>query len=102
MKQPDTGLAVNDDLKHRRATLNLGLLVGSDKGRGRGWTDVRQLGQDEPAAVADWPTKRDWVAYAFDEFGFHGHIAQLERRIHAAAMFALLLFVIAWRLLERG
>ncbi len=32
--------------------------------------ELRVLGGDEPAsfAVADWPTKRAWVAYAFDEF----------------------------------
>jgi coproporphyrinogen III oxidase-like Fe-S oxidoreductase len=31
--------------------------------------ELRVLGQDEPApfAVADWPTKRAWVNYAFDE-----------------------------------
>jgi oxygen-independent coproporphyrinogen III oxidase len=29
--------------------------------------ELRVLGQDEPIAqVADWPTKRDWVNYAFD------------------------------------
>jgi oxygen-independent coproporphyrinogen-3 oxidase len=28
---------------------------------------LRLVGQDEPSlAVADWPTKRDWVNYAFD------------------------------------
>src|SRR5436305_1744173 len=32
--------------------------------------ELRIHGGDEPAsfAVADWPTKRAWVAYAFDEF----------------------------------
>jgi oxygen-independent coproporphyrinogen-3 oxidase len=31
--------------------------------------ELKVIGQDEPAApVADWPTKRAWVAYAFDEF----------------------------------
>ena len=35
--------------------------------------------------------------YSFDEFGFHGGIAQTERRVHAAAMFALLFFVLAWQ-----
>jgi oxygen-independent coproporphyrinogen-3 oxidase len=31
--------------------------------------ELRVLGQDEPPAlVADWPTKRAWVNYAFDEF----------------------------------
>ncbi|MBI1918359.1 MAG: coproporphyrinogen III oxidase family protein [Planctomycetes bacterium] len=31
--------------------------------------ELKVLGQDEPApfAVADWPTKRAWVDYAFDE-----------------------------------
>ncbi|HMF12241.1 MAG TPA: coproporphyrinogen-III oxidase family protein [Gemmataceae bacterium] len=31
--------------------------------------ELRLLGQDEPAtfSVADWPTKRAWVSYAFDE-----------------------------------
>ena len=31
--------------------------------------ELRVLGQDEPApfAIADWPTKRAWVSYAFDE-----------------------------------
>jgi oxygen-independent coproporphyrinogen-3 oxidase len=38
--------------------------------------ELRVLGQDEPApfAVADWPTKRAWVNYAFDEMlkaGYH-------------------------------
>ncbi len=29
--------------------------------------ELRLVGQDEPAlAVADWPTKREWVNYAFD------------------------------------
>ena len=31
--------------------------------------ELKILGNDEPAmAVADWPTKRAWVDYAFDEF----------------------------------
>src|SRR5205823_7074932 len=32
-------------------------------------------GQDEPPAlaVADWPTKRDWVQYAFAEMGRAGY-----------------------------
>src|SRR5262249_9908977 len=32
--------------------------------------ELRVVGQDEPTsfAVADWPTKRAWVDYAFDEF----------------------------------
>jgi len=32
-----------------------------------------------------------------DEFGFHGHLAARERRIHFAAYAALLLFVLVWR-----
>jgi oxygen-independent coproporphyrinogen-3 oxidase len=37
--------------------------------------ELRVLGQDEPAsfAVADWPTKRAWVSYAFDELGQAGY-----------------------------
>ncbi len=36
--------------------------------------ELRIAGQDEPVgAVADWPTKRDWVAYAFDEMGKAGY-----------------------------
>lgn len=32
------------------------------------------IGRDEPAAaVADWPTKRAWVRYAFDELGKAGY-----------------------------
>lgn len=31
--------------------------------------ELKMLGSDEPEhAVADWPTKRAWVQYAFDEF----------------------------------
>ena len=32
--------------------------------------ELRVIGQDEPPsfAVADWPTKRAWVNYAFDEY----------------------------------
>jgi oxygen-independent coproporphyrinogen III oxidase len=31
--------------------------------------ELKVIGADEPAlAVADWPTKRAWVKYAFDEF----------------------------------
>jgi oxygen-independent coproporphyrinogen-3 oxidase len=31
--------------------------------------ELKMVGVDEPAmAVADWPTKRAWVRYAFDEF----------------------------------
>jgi oxygen-independent coproporphyrinogen-3 oxidase len=38
--------------------------------------ELRIAGQDEPvqSPVADWPTKRDWVNYAFDEMtkaGYH-------------------------------
>ena len=36
--------------------------------------ELRLVGQDEPAlAVADWPTKRDWVAYAFDTLQAAGY-----------------------------
>ncbi|HEY7329342.1 MAG TPA: coproporphyrinogen-III oxidase family protein [Gemmataceae bacterium] len=28
--------------------------------------ELRLIGQDEPMNVADWPTKREWVNYAFD------------------------------------
>jgi len=28
--------------------------------------ELRLIGQDEPMSIADWPTKRDWVSYAFD------------------------------------
>jgi len=37
------------------------------------------------------------ICYAFDEFGFHRGIAQGERRVHAAAIFALLYFVLVWQ-----
>src|SRR5690349_25147908 len=43
LKQPDAGLTVDDDLKHRRATLHLGLLISGDKSCGRGRTHVRQV-----------------------------------------------------------
>src|SRR5215472_590072 len=37
--------------------------------------ELRVLGGDEPASftVADWPTKRAWVGYAFDEFARAGY-----------------------------
>jgi oxygen-independent coproporphyrinogen-3 oxidase len=37
--------------------------------------EIRIIGQDQPPSfsVADWPTKRDWVAYAFDELGAAGY-----------------------------
>jgi oxygen-independent coproporphyrinogen-3 oxidase len=37
--------------------------------------ELRVVGQDEPAvlAVADWPTKRAWVSYAFDELARAGY-----------------------------
>ncbi len=35
---------------------------------------LKVIGNDEPAvAVADWPTKRAWVKYAFDEFEKAGY-----------------------------
>ena len=42
LKQPDTGLTVDDNLKHSRATLHLGFLIGGDKSFQRGRTHVRQ------------------------------------------------------------
>jgi oxygen-independent coproporphyrinogen-3 oxidase len=37
--------------------------------------ELRIVGQDEPTTfgVADWPTKRAWVAYAFDELAKAGY-----------------------------
>jgi len=37
--------------------------------------ELRVLGQDGPASfsVADWPTKREWVNYAFEELGEAGY-----------------------------
>jgi oxygen-independent coproporphyrinogen-3 oxidase len=36
--------------------------------------ELRIVGQDEPATfIADWPTKRAWVNYAFDELGKAGY-----------------------------
>jgi oxygen-independent coproporphyrinogen-3 oxidase len=37
--------------------------------------ELRIVGQDQTPAltVADWPTKRDWVNYAFDELGKAGY-----------------------------
>ena len=37
--------------------------------------ELRVVGQDEPPAspVADWPTKRAWVQYAFDELAAAGY-----------------------------
>jgi oxygen-independent coproporphyrinogen-3 oxidase len=37
--------------------------------------ELRVIGQDEPSsfAVADWPTKRAWVRYAFDELAKVGY-----------------------------
>jgi oxygen-independent coproporphyrinogen-3 oxidase len=29
--------------------------------------ELRLVGQDQPATIADWPTKRAWVNHAFDE-----------------------------------
>jgi oxygen-independent coproporphyrinogen-3 oxidase len=36
--------------------------------------ELRLMGQDEPREIADWPTKRAWVNFAFDELtqaGYH-------------------------------
>ncbi len=37
--------------------------------------ELHVIGQDEPSAqgIADWPTKRAWVDYAFDELGRAGY-----------------------------
>jgi oxygen-independent coproporphyrinogen-3 oxidase len=37
--------------------------------------ELRVIGQDEPGpiTVANWPTKRDWVRYAFEELGKVGY-----------------------------
>jgi oxygen-independent coproporphyrinogen-3 oxidase len=36
--------------------------------------ELKVIGQDEPALeVADWPTKRAWVRYAFDELAVAGY-----------------------------
>jgi oxygen-independent coproporphyrinogen-3 oxidase len=37
--------------------------------------EIQTAGKDQPAEspVADWPTKRDWVNYAFDELGRAGY-----------------------------
>jgi oxygen-independent coproporphyrinogen-3 oxidase len=35
--------------------------------------ELRLVGQDEPPAIADWPTKRAWVTYAFEELGKAGY-----------------------------
>jgi oxygen-independent coproporphyrinogen-3 oxidase len=36
--------------------------------------ELKVLGNDEPTlAIADWPTKRAWVDYAFAEFEKHGY-----------------------------
>jgi oxygen-independent coproporphyrinogen III oxidase len=35
--------------------------------------ELRVVGQDEPATFADWPTKRAWVDYAFNELAAAGY-----------------------------
>ncbi len=35
--------------------------------------ELQVIGQDQPPAVADWPTKRAWVRYAFDELAAAGY-----------------------------
>jgi oxygen-independent coproporphyrinogen-3 oxidase len=35
--------------------------------------ELQVVGQDEPPAIADWPTKRAWVQYAFDEMAKSGY-----------------------------
>src|SRR5947209_15515119 len=41
--------------------------------------ELRVLGQDEPGtfSVADWPTKRAWVQYAFDEMAKTGYATSI-------------------------
>jgi oxygen-independent coproporphyrinogen-3 oxidase len=34
---------------------------------------LRIIGQDEPMSVADWPTKREWVNYAYDTMTAAGY-----------------------------
>ena len=43
LKQSHTGGPIDDDLKHGRATLHLGFLIGGDKSCGRGRTHIRQV-----------------------------------------------------------
>src|SRR5262245_19846845 len=43
LKQPDTGLTIDDDFKQGRLLLRLGLLIGGDKGGCRRWTHVCQV-----------------------------------------------------------
>src|SRR5882672_12315329 len=43
LKQLHTGCTIDDDLKHRRATLHLGFMIGGDKSCGRGRTHIRQV-----------------------------------------------------------
>ncbi len=35
--------------------------------------ELKMVGQDEPMAIADWPTKRAWVEYAFDTMRAAGY-----------------------------
>jgi oxygen-independent coproporphyrinogen-3 oxidase len=35
--------------------------------------EMQVIGQDQPSPVADWPTKRAWVQYAFDEMARAGY-----------------------------
>jgi oxygen-independent coproporphyrinogen-3 oxidase len=35
--------------------------------------ELKLVGQDEPVSVADWPTKRAWIAYAFAELASAGY-----------------------------
>jgi oxygen-independent coproporphyrinogen-3 oxidase len=35
--------------------------------------ELQVIGQDQPPAIADWPTKRAWVRYAFDEMARTGY-----------------------------
>src|SRR5262249_47164356 len=60
--------------------------------------ELRVIGQDEPnvGGVADWPTKRAWVSYAFDEFtraGYGGSrsytLVRARKRCRLAYLYSL-------------
>ena len=55
LKQLDADRTVDDDLKHGRATLHLGFLIGGDKSCERGRTHVRQV------KILGHATKTPWV-----------------------------------------
>ena len=58
LKQPDTSLPVDDDLKHGRTTLHLSCLIGSDKSFVRGRSYIRQV------KILGHTTKTSWVRVA--------------------------------------